>query len=77
MQVAIAAGKVKHLDRLAVWVRVLESAGNDPLIPHIVWENLHPELPAQTERLLSLVETIDLEKASGLAALLTRAAEKE
>lgn len=77
LQVAIAAGKMNDLDRLAVWVDVLAHSGDDPLIPHIVWQNLHPELPAKTERLLSLVEKVDLDKASGLAELLTRVAEKQ
>ncbi len=76
LQVAIAAGKLKHLDRLAVWVEVLAHSGQDELIPHIVWQNLHPELPAKSEQLLSLVEKIDLEKAPGLAEFLTKVAEK-
>ncbi len=77
LQVAIAAGKMESIDKLAVWVDVLAHSGDDPLIPHIVWQNLHPHLPAKTERLLSLVEKVDLEKATGLADLLTHVAEKE
>jgi HEAT repeat protein len=77
LQVAIAAGKLKSIDAVAVWVQVLSHSGNDKLIPRIVWQNLHPRLPAQTDRLLSLAEKVDLEKASGLAELLTHVAEKQ
>ena len=37
------------------------------LIPHIVWQNLHPRLPADAERLLSLVESYNIETSPGLA----------
>jgi hypothetical protein len=76
LQVAIATGKLKEIDRLPTWVNVLANSGDDPLIPHIVWQNLHPELPAKNEQLLALVEKVDLEKAKGLALLLTKVAEK-
>ncbi len=70
LQVAIAAKKLKHVDAIKVWLDVLSSCGDDPLIPHIVWQNLHPQLPADSERLLTMVETINIETAPGLAALL-------
>ncbi|MCC6511690.1 MAG: hypothetical protein IT423_21500 [Pirellulaceae bacterium] len=76
LQVAIATGKLQHIDRLPVWVNVLAHSGDDSLIPHIVWQNLHAELPAKSEQLLALVEKVDLEKASGLAELLIKVAEK-
>lgn len=76
LQVAIAVGKLKEIDRLQTWVNVLANCGDDELIPHIVWQNLHPELPAKSEQLLALVEKVDLEKAKGLALLLTKVAEK-
>ena len=76
LQVAIAAKKLKHVDPLKIWLDILASCGDDPLIPHIVWQNLHPNLPADAERLLSLVENINIETSPGLAALLPRVAEK-
>lgn len=76
LQVAIACGKLKHIDPLKTWVTILANCGDDPLLPHIVWENLHGSLPAQGDQLLALVEAIDLEQAPGLAALLSKAAEK-
>ena len=76
LQVAIAAKKLQKIDPLAIWLDVLANCGDDPLIPHIVWQNLHPRLPADSERLLSMVEKIDIDTAPGLAAMLPRMAEK-
>ena len=76
LQVAIAAKKIKHADALKIWLDVLAHCGDDPLIPHIVWQNLHPHLPADAERLLSLVENINIETSPGLAEMLPRVSEK-
>ena len=42
LQVAIAAGKIEGLDPVPVLLDVLSQAGDDPLIPAIVWQNLQP-----------------------------------
>ena len=76
LQVAIAAKKIKHADALKIWLDVLAHCGDDPLIPHIVWQNLHPHLPADAERLLALVENINIETSPGLAEMLPRVSEK-
>ncbi len=77
LQVAIAAGKFEHLlDPLPVWLEILAACGDDSLIPHIVWQNLHPHLPKRSADLLSIVETIDLAKSPGLATMLPKVAEK-
>ncbi len=76
LQVAIACGKLEHIDALPTWVSILAKCGDDPLLPHIVWENLHGRLPAESERLLALVESVDLEQAPGLATMLSHVAEK-
>ena len=76
MQVAIAAAKLEPIDPLPVWITILATCGDDPLLPHIVWQNIHPRLPEDAERLLELVEAVDLEKAPGLAAMLPKVAEK-
>jgi putative heme-binding domain-containing protein len=73
LQVAIAARKLEGLDPLPVLVAVLSSCGEDKLIPSIVWQNLHPLLPAGTRRLVSLAEAVDLRSAPALAKLLPRA----
>ncbi len=76
LQVAIAAGKLHDVDPLPVWVDILAHCGDDRLLPHIVWQNLHPHLPVESDRLLELVANVDLEQAPALAAMLARVAEK-
>lgn len=76
LQLAIACSKLQHIDALKTWVAILTHCGDDPLIPPIVWQNLHSKLPAQSTQLLELASEANLEQAPGLAALLTHAAEK-
>ena len=76
LQVAIALGKFDKVDPLPVWVKILASSGDDPLLPHIVWQNLHPHLPERSAELLGLVESVDLASSPGLAAMLPKVAEK-
>src|SRR5204862_1817428 len=44
LQVAIAARKITGLDAMPILLDVLAHCGDDKLIPHIVWQNLHPLL---------------------------------
>jgi hypothetical protein len=76
LQLAIAVGKFAGIDPLPVWLEILTNCGDDPLIPHIVWQNLHPHLPERAGELLASIETIDLANAPGLTAMLPKVAEK-
>lgn len=76
LQTAIALGKLEGIDPLPIWIQILESCGGDPLLPHIVWQNLHPHLPKRSAELLQLVESVDLAQSPGLAAMLPKVAEK-
>ncbi len=49
LQVATAAGKIEQLDPVQLLARVLVRCGDDGLIPHIVWQNLHPRLVRQAD----------------------------
>ena len=48
LQVAIAAAKQESIPTIPTLVAVLARAGDDPLVPRIVWQNLHPLLEKQT-----------------------------
>ncbi len=73
LQLAIAIGKFDEVNRLQLWVDVLDAAGDDPLIPHIVWQNLYPEINGDTiEAFFAAAEKADLAAAPGLAAVLAR-----
>ncbi|MGO9920334.1 MAG: PVC-type heme-binding CxxCH protein [Isosphaeraceae bacterium] len=60
LQVAIAARKIDGIDAEAVLADVLLACGDDRLIPHIVWQNVHPLLGEQGETFLRRVATADL-----------------
>lgn len=76
IQVAIAARKLKGVDPLPVLFDVLTHCGEDKLIPHIVWQNLHPLLEKDGDRFLTLAAKADLAKAPGLAKVLPRAIDR-
>jgi putative membrane-bound dehydrogenase-like protein len=76
LQVAIAACKLKGIDPLTVLLQVLANAGNDKLIPHVVWQNLHPLLEERGEDFLRQVSAINLKSSPAVASLLPRAVER-
>jgi putative membrane-bound dehydrogenase-like protein len=76
LQVAIAARKVKGLEALPLLVSVLSNAGDDKLIPHIVWQNLHPLLATQSDAFLAEVKKYDLKATPSLAKIMPRAVER-
>jgi putative membrane-bound dehydrogenase-like protein len=76
LQVAIAAPKLLGADAVPVLLRVLESAGDDGLIPHIVWQNLHPLLESQSNAFVAEVAKRDLSKSPQLAAIMPRAIDR-
>ncbi len=56
VQVAIAASKQKTIAAVPALVAVLAQAGNDPLAPRIVWQNLHPRLEAGTAEFVAEIQ---------------------
>lgn len=57
VQVAIAARKIQGLDPIPVLTRCLLAAGDDIVIPHIVWQNLHPLLETRGADFLAGLKT--------------------
>ncbi len=76
LQVAIASRKIEGLDALPILVKVLASAGDDKLIPHIVWQNLHPLLATRSDDFLAEVKKYDLKSTPSLAKIMPRAVER-
>jgi putative heme-binding domain-containing protein len=76
LQVAVAARKFEGVQPIPLLTRVLAGAGDDPLIPAIVWQNLHPLLEEQGEQFLRLVEKEDLVRNPAVAGLLPRVLER-
>lgn len=76
LQVAIAAGKLEGVQPIPVLVNVLVASGEDPLIPHIVWQNLHPLLESQSAEFLAEVRKHDLKTAANLKAIMPRVTQR-
>ncbi len=76
LQVAIAASKIEGLDAVSLLVNVLSASDGDPLIPHIVWQNLHPLLEAHAADFVSAAMRTDRAKSAHVAALFPRAVER-
>jgi putative membrane-bound dehydrogenase-like protein len=75
LQVAIAARKLESVDPLPVLLRAEEGSQNDALIPHIVWQNLHPMLEERQIEVARRFEKTDGHDAS-FSPLGPRAIEK-
>ncbi|MDP6467015.1 MAG: hypothetical protein QF918_04725 [Pirellulaceae bacterium] len=76
LQVAVACMKLEGVDPLPSLVDLLAYSGDDPLIPHIVWQNLHPLLQDRSSEFLTLVKKHDLATAPNLKKVLPRATQR-
>ena len=80
LQVAIAAAKQESIPTIPTLVAVLAQAGDDPLVPRIVWQNLHPLLEKQTAEFVAEVEKLNAADSESLSKpvieLLPRAADR-
>ena len=74
LQVAIAARRMENVQPLVALLDVLRHAGDDKLIPHIVWQNLQAMLEIDSDKLLADVTSKGLHK--NIAALMPRIAER-
>ncbi|HVX14560.1 MAG TPA: PVC-type heme-binding CxxCH protein [Pirellulales bacterium] len=76
LQVAIAARKLAGVDSMDLLYRILIGAGDDRLIPQIVWQNLHPLLENESEKLLAHIKRTRLSEQPKLAMLMPRIVER-
>jgi putative membrane-bound dehydrogenase-like protein len=74
LQVAIAARRLDKAEPLPVLLAVLRHTGNDKLIPHIVWQNLHPLLETGSDQFLDDLAKNGLN--ANLAAVMPRVADR-
>jgi len=75
LQVAILAPQVGYLDTIPTLLTVLKNSPEDRLIPHIVWQNLHPLLDDQAQTYLAWMSKQEYLQ-SRAAELLPRAADR-
>jgi putative membrane-bound dehydrogenase-like protein len=76
LQVAIAATKLKGMDPFPMLFRVLADCGDDKLIPHIVWQNLHPLLEHRAHLFVLLLEHSRFRRSPNVARILPRVLER-
>ena len=76
LQVAIAATKIEGLDAVPLLVDVLAASGDDQLIPHIVWQNLHPLLEEHADEFVAAALRADPPHAAQIAKLFPRVVER-
>lgn len=76
LQVTIAAHKIEGLDAMSQWTRALASCAQDKLIPHVVWQNLHPTLEHRAGDFAGALKDLNLNSASGFVAVLPRALDR-
>jgi putative heme-binding domain-containing protein len=72
VQLAIANTKL-NLGGVTTFVKLLERAPGDKLLPHIVWQNMHPLLETQGE---AFVKALATTKAEHLGEILPRTVER-
>jgi putative membrane-bound dehydrogenase-like protein len=76
LQVVIAVGKIPDMEPISIHAEILSRCGDDPLIPQIVWQNLHPLLETQGPEFLAEVRKYDVAESPGLRSVLPRATER-
>ncbi|MBA2117648.1 PVC-type heme-binding CxxCH protein [Bremerella alba] len=74
LQVAILAPQVDYLPTVPTLLEVLHHSPGDKLIPHIVWQNLHPQLEKETPQYLALMQQSPYAQSEAALSLLPRAA---
>lgn len=76
LQYVIAAAKLNSSQSIRVLVHRLAHCGDDPLIPQIVWENLHPLIGDHGAELLAILKEYDLKEYPNVAKLMPRVTER-
>jgi putative heme-binding domain-containing protein len=72
LQVAIAADKLQGVDTLPLLLTVLRGSGDDKLLSHVVWQNLHPLLEKHGDRYLELAFADNYRTSQPVIAILPR-----
>lgn len=72
LQVAIAAPKLAGDETLSWLLDVLQASGNDPILPHVVWQNLHPRLDNEAAQWVAHVQQMD-EPSEGMSRMMPQA----
>jgi putative heme-binding domain-containing protein len=72
LQAAIAAPKVAGVKAIPTLMEILSYSGDDPLIPHIVWNNLQPWMEDRAPLIVGQIWGDELEKSAIFAEFRSR-----
>ncbi|GAC1469543.1 MAG: c-type cytochrome [Isosphaeraceae bacterium] len=75
LQLAIAARKLVGIKPISLLTEIVSRCGQDPLIPHIVWQNLLPLLKEGDAEFLARLDDPGLKPGPGLLEIVPRAME--
>lgn len=76
LQVAIAARKLDGVDAFPMLLEVLANSGEDKVIPHIVWQNIHPLLEEHGSQLVEAMASQKLQAAPATREIMPRSIER-
>lgn len=76
LQVAIAATKLKGVEAVPLLLDVLTASGDDPLIRHIVWQNLHPRLENEAKTFYDLAAQSDASRSASSEWLIEKSVDR-
>ncbi|HEX4146215.1 MAG TPA: PVC-type heme-binding CxxCH protein [Pirellulales bacterium] len=76
LQVAIASRKLDGVNAAPVLLEILSTAGDDKLIPHIVWQNLHPLVEEHAGEILDTLARTGVSSSPALQAAMPRLVER-
>ena len=75
LQVAIASRKLEGVPAMETLMSVLANSADDPLIPRIVWQNLHPLLESDSTDFVRLLET-RFDESDAVAMIIPRVVDR-
>lgn len=76
LQYVVGAAKLDHPQVMRILIHRLAHCGDDPLIPHIVWQNLHPLIEDHGPELLANLKAYDLKQYPNVAQLMPRVTQR-
>ena len=65
LQVTIAARKIEGIEPVGLLLEVASACGDDPIIPHIVWQNLYPLLGSNENARNACIEFVTADRTPG------------
>jgi putative membrane-bound dehydrogenase-like protein len=76
LQLVIGVGKLTDPEVVDELLFHLSQSANDPMLPRIIWQNLHPRLEEQSDRFVDVLRSSGYLKAKPVADLIPRVVDR-